>query len=261
MMQFKCGNLVRRTLYFLFLLVTVVLIIILLDDSVASFTPEKFLRNFKHSNSSRCDATLFYLNSSLSKCIDGTSPAFYFRKGFAIIMFAAFSLILQLIGFGNGVQKWHVHFEGGGWCYTLESCARRSRTVLGSSKDYLPCVNLNKRGFYFSTNPNANPVLYNFNTVYVRYCDGGSYAGNADRQFNVNLSYEFCYYNKTDFLFALQRRTLYFRGMHNRDDTIKKLLYQLNMIEATDIILSGCSAGGKNTFLLFMKIFHGSYFI
>jgi len=115
------------------------------------------------------------------------TACFLLQKRFFTTISSTSSLTLQICnsGFGDGTRKWHVHFEGGGWCYTLDSCLKRSKTALGSSKQYLSCLNLNKRGFYFSTNPKQNPILYNFNTVYVRYCDGGSYAGNAERQHNV----------------------------------------------------------------------------
>ena len=37
-----------------------------------------------------------------AKCMDGSSPGYYIREGR-----------------GDGLSKWHIHFEGGGWCYDL----------------------------------------------------------------------------------------------------------------------------------------------
>ena len=53
-----------------------------------------------------------------AKCLDGSPPAIYYapaRGG------AAYQ------------DKWVLYFKGGGWCFDEESCAARSRTVLGST--------------------------------------------------------------------------------------------------------------------------------
>lgn len=38
---------------------------------------------------------------------------------------------------------------------------------------------------------------------------------------------------------------LYFKGKQNRDATIQQLLQSEGMNNATDIVISGCSAGGE----------------
>ena len=67
-----------------------------------------------------------------------------------------------------------MHLEGGGWCVTLELCAARSRTNLGSSKSWPPTFHLD--GF-LSDSVLTNPDFYNWNVAFVNYCDGGSFAG------------------------------------------------------------------------------------
>merc|ERR1719498_2071541 len=66
-----------------------------------------------------------------AKCLDGTPALYYHRKGT-----------------GSGANKWFLHQQGGGWCYTEESCVGRSKGALGSTKDDKPTSALN--GGYFS---------------------------------------------------------------------------------------------------------------
>lgn len=93
--------------------------------------------------------------------------------------------------------------------------------------------NKNNNAPYLSDLQKINPLLYNWNTVFVRYCDGGSYAGNSIVSARVSSS-ESQIYN----------RTLYFKGKNNRDATIHELLSKHKMGEASDVLISGCSAGG-----------------
>jgi Pectinacetylesterase len=97
-----------------------------------------------------------------AKCIDGSRPVYYLRRGS-----------------GDGVNKWFVHFEGGGWCYDLAQCVHRTGTPVGSSSGYPNCIDASNMKFYLSGVQARNPMMYNWNTVHVRYCDGGSYAGDA----------------------------------------------------------------------------------
>merc|ERR1712113_966838 len=81
---------------------------------------------------------------------------------------------------------------------------------------------------YFSTDPSINPLSYNWNIAYTRYCDGASYSNNLD-----------------DPVFITEKNvTLYFRGHRNLMAIIDDLLINKNMMNATDIIIGGCSSGG-----------------
>ena len=70
-----------------------------------------------------------------------------------------------------------IHLEGGGWCYDEKLCLERSKTNLGSSKKW-PAVHEFKSGFV-SDNENVNPVFFDWNLVFVPYCDGASFTGNV----------------------------------------------------------------------------------
>ena len=82
------------------------------------------------------------------------------------------------LGAGEGSKKWLIHLMGGGWCLRGRSdCLDRSKTRLGStSAKFYP----ESRSFdgILSDDPKINPDFYNWNMVYVIYCDGASFAGN-----------------------------------------------------------------------------------
>ena len=155
------------------------------------------------------DAHLHYVSSPSAKCIDGSPPAYYFRRG--------------------KVPRWHIHFEGGGWCYSIPACYERSFEQLGSSITYPKCVHEKHMKDYLSQDSAHNPLMANWNHVLVKYCDGASYAGDAIHHYND--------------------RTLFFKGKFNRDETIKSLLFEYGMKYASDVVISGCSAGGLGIFL------------
>ena len=92
-------------------------------------------------------------------CLDGSPAGFYIREGS-----------------GSGSESWIVHLEGGGWCANETDCYDRSMTLLGSSKSWPSSIAL---GGFLSDDPKVNPDFYNWNTVYVKYCDGASFAGNV----------------------------------------------------------------------------------
>jgi hypothetical protein len=146
-----------------------------------------------------------------ASCLDGSAPAYYFKAGN-----------------GTGVNKWYLYHEGGGWCTNLTDCLERSKTNLGSSKAYPPTIGY--AGGYFSRDPAVNPLMYNWNVAFFRYCDGGSFSGLNDTVTEV------------------QGTKLYFRGLRN----LQAYLFDLNtrnMKSGTDFVIGGCSAGGLATYL------------
>jgi hypothetical protein len=161
------------------------------------------------------EAKKFQLDAAVrdgAVCLDGTPPAYYFEPGL-----------------GAGKQRWYIHHEGGGWCESLADCAARSLTGLGSSRGYSDTVDLG--GAYFSRDSKENPLMYNWNKVMIKYCDGGSFSGN----------------NETITIY--ENTSLYFRGKRVREAVQAHLLEAQGMGNATDLVVSGCSAGGLATFL------------
>lgn len=151
--------------------------------------------------------------SSGALCLDGSPPAYYYRKG------ASSSKLL-------------VYFQGGGWCTSVEDCYERSRTRLGSSSSYPPEQDL---GFsecdsMFSGNASCS-FMSDWTHVYIKYCDGGSYSGD-----NATLT-------------AYGNATLAFRGSRVLDAVLDSLDEHLGLGSATDLVVSGCSAGGLAAYL------------
>eukprot|EP01130_Rhizamoeba_saxonica_P006910 TRINITY_DN2773_c0_g1_i1.p1 TRINITY_DN2773_c0_g1~~TRINITY_DN2773_c0_g1_i1.p1 ORF type:complete len:234 (-),score=43.36 TRINITY_DN2773_c0_g1_i1:456-1106(-) len=146
-------------------------------------------------------------------CIDGSPPAYYYWPGE-----------------GDGANHWYIHHQGGGWCYDSKACFSRSKTQLGSSKNYPDSVDLSKMGGYFSGNPSINPMMHNWNTVFLRYCDGGSFSG--DRE-------------EPD---VYQGSNLFYRGFRVLK-AVKKDLEKYGLDNSSNVVISGCSAGGLATYL------------
>jgi hypothetical protein len=60
--------------------------------------------------------------------------------------------------------------------------------ISGSSKTYPRCVKNDQMRYYLNNNNERNPLMYNWNSVHVRYCDGSSYAGDISHVYeNVSL--------------------------------------------------------------------------
>jgi len=166
------------------------------------------------SNAAPFDLTLLTkaANDAGAVCIDGTPGGYYFRPGS-----------------GDGVKKWYIHHEGGGWCSSVADCYGRSKTPLGSSKSYPQTAELNSG--YFSPDVNENPLMYNWNMVYLKYCDGGSFSGNNESATSYN------------------NEKLYFRGFRVLTAMHQDLVASKNLNSASDVVISGCSAGGLATYL------------
>jgi hypothetical protein len=150
-----------------------------------------------------------------AKCLDGTPGAYYVAEGT-----------------GANKSKFVFYFEGGGWCgssnltTTLESCYQRSLGDLGSSKNYPKSYNLAGWGLLAGESA-VNHLYYDWTRVYVKYCTGTGHQGTK----TAPVSYKGV--------------NLYFRG-HNVTIAILNGLQASHGIfnEGTEILVSGCSAGG-----------------
>lgn len=180
------------------------------DDGTAGFYAD-VLRPLDNSTMTKVLMSDF-AQSTGAVCLDGTPGAFYIRKGT-----------------GDGATKWYVHHQGGGWCESLDDCLGRSNGDLGSSKKY-PATQ-NQGGGYFSPLQSQNPLMWNWNSVFMRYCDGGSFSGD----------------NET--VTEYKGKQLTYRGKRVREAIVATLKRDHGLGQATDLVVSGCSAGGLATFL------------
>eukprot|EP01083_Nonionella_stella_P039236 106715_1 len=152
-------------------------------------------------------------------CLDGSVPDFYIRPGT-----------------DDGMNKFHIYLQGGGWCVGLDYCATRATTSLGSSTFDEPYANIAAGAPYLSSNQTTNSLSFNWNSIYVRYCDGLLYASNNETIYSYNASI-----------------SLHFRGWRILNGVLNVLQQKYNLSKATDVLFSGCSAGGLATF------WHGDY--
>ena len=145
-------------------------------------------------------------------CLDGTDAGFYFSKATD----------------DSKKNSWQLYFQGGGWCYDAEDCHQRSKTTLGSSKSWAKTSSM---GGIMSGDCTVNPDYCNFNRVHMAYCDGNSFAGDATDPISVN------------------GEEIYFRGRRIIDAVIQTLTEKYDFGSATEVLLTGCSAGGLATYL------------
>jgi len=128
--------------------------------------------------------------------------------------------------------------EGGGWCISLEDCAKRSTTGTGTSKwnpemtDFQGMVD-GWGAWYLSNSTDINPMMATWTKVLVKYCDGASWAG----------------YNSTPTFY--RGKQLHFKGKANLDSLIGSLKANsaFKFDTASDVVVSGGSAGGLSTYL------------
>ena len=162
-------------------------------------------------------AQLVKLTAPDAVCIDG-SPATYY------------------ISQGTNKNAFLFHLQGGGWCQTLGECAERAKGALGSSRGYAPQIDLRMidrpptaaTGHdQFDRDPAINPLFHDWTYIYMPYCDGQSFAGN-----NVSSN-----------------PTLYFRGQSIRLAAVENLKATARLGAATDVVITGCSAGGTAAYL------------
>ena len=151
-------------------------------------------------------------------CLDGSPAGYFFEPGS-----------------GTGLQKWIMHFQGGGWCTSLESCYGRSQTPSGSSTTWEAQKETLLSDFaqgYMSSKADINPDMYNWNKVWALYCDGGSRAGNVDGPVAVGDD----------------GGQVYFRGAHILNATLDSLA-SAGLTGAQVFVVTGESAGGLSAML------------
>nr|GMC53136.1 pectin acetylesterase 8-like [Ipomoea batatas] len=173
-------------------------------------------------HSIRTDASVptFILKSAVDEgavCLDGSPPAYNWDAGK-----------------GEGARNWLLHLQGGGWClnstlyqtfdYSVQHCASRVYAYLGSSL-HMPATE-NLTGI-LSSDPKNN-AFYNWNRVFIRYCDGGSFVGDVEQPDPVTKHY--------------------YRGARIFNAVVKDLLAK-GMKDAKNVLLSGGSAGGLGSII------------
>ncbi|KAI5073612.1 hypothetical protein GOP47_0011625 [Adiantum capillus-veneris] len=157
-------------------------------------------------------------------CLDGSLPGYHHD-----------------VGSGSGSNSWIVHLQGGAWCSDANSCALRAQTSLGSSR----FMNASIFQGILSNSPSVNPYFYNWNRVKVRYCDGGSFSGDAELPMLARIPG------------TSQLQLLYYRGNRIWKAVMEDLLAR-GMNRGSQALLSGESAGGLAS-LIHCNAFRGLF--
>ena len=146
----------------------------------------------------------------LLRSLDGSPPAVYVRAGT-----------------GTGAAKFVLFMEGGGWCFSPSDCAGRAHGGLGSSLQNGPTKE--DFGGVMAVDPATNPAFHSWTMVFLRYCDGSSMS--SDRAAPLAEP-------------TAPNGTIWFRGRPNLRAQLALLVAEHGLGEATEVVLSGGSAGG-----------------
>jgi hypothetical protein len=155
-----------------------------------------------------------------AKCLDGSPPAIYMKGA-------------NTSADPSAANKWVLFFKGGGWCYDETMCYTRSQGILGSSLQ----LNATQPKFGYGgggpvgADALENPSFAHFNRVILWYCDGGSFTGDLTDPIVVNGS------------------KVWFRGKRNLDAVLGYLREEHGFGAATDVLVSGGSAGGLSAYI------------
>jgi len=144
-----------------------------------------------------------------ARCLDGTQSGYYFEPASA----------------PANATNWVFFLQGGGACVTYADCKSRSTTALGSSNYWGPTYSDGNN--VLCNNTSVNPAWATWNHVFVPYCGGDVHAGQQTQPWNG----------------------LYFAGYLTVRQVFNQLIQQNSFSKATNVLLSGESAGGIGTWV------------
>ncbi len=112
---------------------------------------------------------------------------------------------------------------------TLENCYVRSKTQLGSSKNYSKTIEFHHEQGMLSSNKNNN--FKDWKKIYIKYCSGAGHQGYRSQPVKYKDS------------------ELYFRGHNITIEQFNSIEEKLGLFsKASQVIVSGSSAGGLAAF-------------
>jgi len=164
-----------------------------------------------------------------AKCLNGDAPTFEIIRN-------------------SSSSSWVLFLEGGGWCYGVTEdkaktdCAHKggfvwpptseaSQEMLGEEASTTSA----DKGGIMSQDPLVNPDFHTWNKVFMHYCDRSSFGGSRTDPIAVSTPQG-------------TPAKLWMRGRNNFDGLVSYLQTDLGMGDATEVILSGGSAGGLAVF-------------
>ena len=153
------------------------------------------------------------------RCLDGSPGAYYIRSGL-----------------GANSSKFVFFQQAGGWAESPADLAYRAKSSLGSTLGDPATADWSIED-WLTANATVNPLFATWSSVYSRYCDGASRASHRPAALHVNST------------------PLWARGFDILRGTVDALLGAApgggapSLASATDLVISGGSAGGLAVFL------------
>jgi len=150
---------------------------------------------------------VFLAHSPDAKCMDGSPAVYYISKG-------------------SHPTGFYIHHMGGSWCTTMQECEERcKKTPWYCGTGFTAETSNLTVNMLMIRDPIQNPLMHDWTFVFVVYCDGGSFLGDA------------------------QVGKYQFRGKAIREGLIESLKTTTNFAAATAVVIGGCSAGGLSSML------------
>ena len=138
--------------------------------------------------------------------MDGTLSAYYYQPGI-----------------GENATRFIIYLEGGGECTTNSSCTSHLDSVLGSSKYFPATVSM---PYFLTDDATENPNFASWAHVYVPYCSQDLFSGQVTQP-------------------SANTWGLYFSGHLIFKAILDSLEQTSGITKATDVILTGASAGER----------------
>jgi hypothetical protein len=147
-------------------------------------------------------------------CNDGTQPSYYLKRGF-----------------GAGANRWIIWLEGGGGCGSDDPtnptwCGYRKNTYLSTSNG-LPSSVGDMQGILTKSDA-YNSDFYSYNQISVHYCSSDFWGGTGVKKVIDSTTQE----------------KWWFSGRKIVEALVLDLKQKYNFANATNVILTGSSAGG-----------------
>ena len=186
-------------------------------------------------------ALLVTTSSALTNATRKSLPAHYGEEG-AVALDGSF--YIYYVHPGAERTKFVIFQKGGGWCFSDAECAERAGTGLGSNSSAFHPAEITFESFVDTThfdilfeNETASPLTWNWTKLYLPYLDGGSQVGNLASPLSVPNT------------LGTANTTVFYRGALIHRATVETFLASEGLSSATDVVLSGGSAGALSTFL------------
>ena len=154
------------------------------------------------------------LTDTRATCLDGSLGGFYFEP--------------YNDPSEANATKWVIFLQGGGECASNASCSAAAKSELGSSKYFAPSIEFDEGEYYASGLP-GNPFA-SWNRVDIPYCSQDLFSGTRESTSPDTFG-------------------LYFSGHLIFESILQTLKDQYALDAATEVILTGVSAGGIGAWL------------